>query len=195
MTNTPNNPVAMEATVAAAAVPTGAAAGAAGDVRDPGSSPGILAPVPTSPLEPKRGRPDDHDPGKPLFAFAAIHARQDTTDDELAKLRTELNAVKAVLDQVVKEGAGSSAVESLKSEVQALREEVKANGGSKLAEDVVECLRAIETNDLAQKTSLQLFEKLVMDEKSKLATPRMDVDLFRATPSPSTVAATFGHPP
>ena len=136
MTNTPNNPVAMEATVAAAAVPTGAAAGAAGDARAPGSSPGVLAPVPTSPEVPKRGRQDDHDPGKPLFAFAAIHARQDTTDDELAKLRTELNAVKAVLDQVVKEGAGSNAVESLKSEVQALREEVKANGGSKLAEDV-----------------------------------------------------------
>ena len=155
----------------------------------------MLAPVPTSPEVPKRGRQDDHDPGKPLFAFATIHARQDTTDDELAKHRTELNTVKAVLDQVVKEGVGTNTVENLKSEVQALREEVKANGGSKLAEDAVECLRVIETNDLAQKTSLQLFEKLVMEEKSKLATLSMEVNLYRATPSPSTVAATLGAPP
>ena len=74
-------------------------------------------------------------------------------------------------------------------------DEVKANGGSKLAEDVVECLRAIEANDLAQKASLQIFEKLVMDEKSKLATLKMEVDIYKATPSPSTFVATFGAPP
>ena len=90
----------MEATVAAAAVPTGAAADAAGEARAPGSSPGALAPVPLSPGDAKRGRQGDNDPGKPLFAFAAVHARQDATDDEVAKLKTELIHLATVLGQV-----------------------------------------------------------------------------------------------
>ena len=105
MTNTPNNPVAMQATVAAAAAPAGTAVATAGGVRDPGSSPGVAAPVPTSPGDAKRGRQDDHEPGKPLFAFAAIHARQDTTDDDVAKLKTEVIQMKAIVEQVVKEAA------------------------------------------------------------------------------------------
>ena len=118
--------------------------------------------VPTSLAEATRGRHGDHDPGEPLFAFAAIHARQDATDDEVAKLKTELIHLTTVLGKVVKEGVGASVVDGLKVEVQELRDEAKANVGSKLAEDVVECLRAIESNDLAQKASLQLFEELVM---------------------------------
>ena len=142
-----------------------------------------------SPGDAKRGRQGDHDPGKPLFAFAAIHARQDSTDNELTKLKTEIIQFKAVLGQVLKEGAAANTVENLKSEVQALRDEVKANGGGKLAEEMVECLRVIETNDLTQKASLQIFEKLVMEEKSKLATLKMEVDIYRATSSPSKFAA------
>ncbi len=80
----------------------------------PGSLPGgghEAAPVPCSPEVPKRGRQDDHDPGKHLFAFVAIHTRQDTTDDEVAKMRTEIIQIKAVLDKVAKEGVGSDTVE------------------------------------------------------------------------------------
>ena len=104
-----------------------------------------------------------------MSAFNAVHQRQDQVDDSLAKLRTELNAVKNVQAQMLKEGVGADVVANLQAEVRELREEVKANGGGKLAADMVECLKVIEANDLAQKASLQLFERMVLEEKEKLA--------------------------
>jgi hypothetical protein len=118
-------------------------------------------------------------------------------DDSLAKLRTELNAVNAVQAQMLKDGVGADVVAGLQAEVRELREEVKANGGGKLAADVVECLQVIEANDLAQKASMQLFERMVLEEREKLAKLALELQLYKATagPSPSTVAATFGPPP
>ena len=77
-----NSPSAMADTTV---VPSNAAE----EVRAPGSSLGVTAEVPTSPGDAKRGRQGDHDPGKPLFALAAIQARQDTTNDVVAKLKSE----------------------------------------------------------------------------------------------------------
>ena len=177
MTNTPNNPVAMEATVAAEATPTGAAAGAAGDARDPGSSPGMIQPVPSSPGDAKRGRQGDHDPGKPLFAFAAIHARQDTTDDDVTKLKTEIIQLRAIVEQVVKE--------------------VKGNDVSKLTEDLRACFGAIEANDMAQKEALKVFEAEYVATKNNLAKMQLEVDLYKVGtgPAPSAAAATLAPPP
>ncbi len=108
--------------------------------------------MPASPesLEAKRGRHGDTEVGKPLFAFAAIHSRQDVTDNEVMKLKNELLAMRTVLDSVVKEAAHSSSVESLKSEVQALRDEVKGGDVAKLTEDLRACFGAIEVNDVVQ---------------------------------------------
>ena len=51
------------------------------------------------------------------------------------------------MGQVVKEGVGADVVAALQAEVRELRDEVKTNGGGKLAADMVECLRIIEAND------------------------------------------------
>eukprot|EP00927_Polykrikos_kofoidii_P010218 TRINITY_DN14324_c0_g1_i1.p2 TRINITY_DN14324_c0_g1~~TRINITY_DN14324_c0_g1_i1.p2 ORF type:complete len:266 (-),score=57.78 TRINITY_DN14324_c0_g1_i1:215-1012(-) len=150
--------------------------------------------APVSP-EAKKGRSRV----EPLSAFNAVHLKQDQVDDEVAKLRMELNSVKAVLWQVVKEGMGADAVESLKLEVQELGAQVKTNGGTKLAEDMVERLRAIEANDLTQKASLKLFEALVMAEQSKLTKLQLEVNLYQAGlvkhPTPNKAAATLSPPP
>jgi hypothetical protein len=174
------------------AVTGNAADAAAAEVRAPGSLPGAAVATPTTP-EAKRGKAGV----EPLSAFNAVHQRQDQVDDSLAKLRTELNAEKNVQAQVIKEGVGSDVVANLQAEVRELREEVKANGCGKLAADMVECLKVIEANDLAQKTSLQLFERMVLEEKEKLAKLALELQLYKATagPSPSTDAATFGPPP
>ena len=125
---------------------------AAEEHQPPGPLPGGAAAGAGSP-DAKRNRAGV----EPLSAFNAVHQRQGQVDDSLAKLRTELNAVKNVQAQMLKEGVGADVVANLQAEVRELREEVKANGGGKLAAEMVECLRVIEANDLAQKASLQVF--------------------------------------
>ena len=143
-----------------------------------GSLPGgghEAAPVPTSPVGPNRDRQDGHDPGKPLLFLAAIHARQDTTDDDVAKIKTGFIQMNAVMGQVVREGVGSNTVEALKLEVQQFRGEVQSKSESKLAEEVVQCFNVVGANDLAQKESLKLFEAMVEEEKGKLAKLQMEL--------------------
>ena len=125
-----------------------------------------------------------------MSAFNAVHQRQDQVDDALAKLRTELNAVKTVQAQMLKEGVGADGVANLQAEVRELRDEVKANGGGKLAADMVECLRVIEATDLAQKTPLQLVEKMVLEEKEKQAERAMHEDRRSAEHTPQAHART-----
>ena len=93
---------------------------AAEEHQPPGPLPGGAAAGAGSP-DAKRNRAGV----EPLSAFNAVHQRQDQVDDSLAKLRTELNAVKNVQAQMLKEGVGADVVANLKLAVQALRAEIQ----------------------------------------------------------------------